>query len=178
MRWLSTLFSPIVTLTDRVVCVLFAVAFAQGPTYIAQYMDVLSGAEMEARNTYERVEDRAIQRGMGVNEYIQQTIEETPRGIEAWEYVQDTKGTVERYQRYRAALDALERSSPWTKPWVLAYHFESSIHKAIRFEPNVPLTYEGGMYGLVGVVLALLLIGAIKGLLRLFSGKRRTSTTL
>jgi len=173
MSKLMKIFSPVGALADRIICVFLAVLFAQGPTYIAQYMDVLSGAEMEARNTYENVENRANQRGLSVGEYVDKTIEETPRGIEAWDFVQDTKNTVDRYERYSKALTALKNSSLWKRPWVLATHFDQAIHKAIQFEPNVPITQEGAVYGLVGVVIALILIALVRGLFNLIFGKKK-----
>ncbi|RMG22438.1 MAG: DUF2937 family protein [Bacteroidetes bacterium] len=175
MNKLVRIFNPVGALVDRIVCVVFAVLLAQGPTYIAQYIDVLSGAEMEARRTFEDVQERAIQEGLTVEEYIARTVEETPREVRAWDFVQDTKNTVERYQKYHKALVALENSSLWARPFVLAAHFDRSIHKAIRFEPNVPITYEGAVYALIGVLLALSLMALVRGIIGLIFGRKKTS---
>lgn len=173
MNILAKIFSPIATIADRIICVVAAIALAQGPNYIAQYVDVLSGAEMESRKTFEDVQGRATARGMSVDDYIEKTVKETPREIEAWDFVQDSKKSVERYQKYHEALLALQNTTLWKRPFVLAYHFDQSVHEAIKFEPNVPITTEGAVYGLIGVLIALMAIGLVKALLNLIFGKKK-----
>lgn len=173
MNILAKIFSPIASIADRIICVVAAITLAQGPNYIAQYTDVLSGAEMEARKTYEEVQGRATAKSMSVDDYIAKTIDETPRGIEAWNFVQDSKKSVERYQNYHEALLALQNSSLWKRPFVLTYYYDASVHEAINFEPNVPITTEGAVYGLIGVLIALVAIGLVKALLNLIFGKKK-----
>jgi hypothetical protein len=156
----SSFLKSIGTLTDRIVCLVCAVVLAQVPVYIAQYTDVLSGAHMEAKKVYDEVVEVANNYQLSVEQFLEEM------GSNPDEKVRDMSGiqqnTVDRYLRYDKALTALTKGSLWLKPFALIRHFDPSVHEAMFFEPNVPLTFEGAIYAFLGLLIALLLIGLVK----------------
>ena len=152
------------SLTDRIVCVIFAVLFSQAPVYMAQYEDVLSGAQMEASIKYDDLKTEAKKFGQTLDEYIDELSSnenEKVRGNAALD-AQD----VERYESYTAALTALHDASAFTKPFVFMSHFSSKIHSvtASQFEPNIPLTPEGLFYAFLGLLFGMGLVRIVGNL--------------
>ena len=157
MVFLKFFFGSIGSVIDRILCVVFAVVLAQAPVYIAQYIDVLAGAQMEAQKTYDDLDNRAAKYEMTVKEFLDRLLENSDPLVR--ENAEATASTVDRYVRYSAALDDLLNSSALSRPFKLMKHYDPSIHAAMKFEPNVPLTIEGAFYALAGVLIALLIIG-------------------
>jgi hypothetical protein len=172
MSLLSKVFSPIGSLLDRVICVVFAVVLAQAPVYMAQYIDVLAGAQMEAGKVYEELTVAARTFDLEVDPYLDKLASNADPMVRNSAEVQ--LNAVARYRRYTEALKALRDRSAWVRPFMLMRHYDPSVHAAMDFEPNVPLTIEGAVYAGLGVVLALLVMALFKGLGRLIFRKRRT----
>lgn len=163
-------------MTDRIICLAFAIFFAQAPNYIAQYVDVLSGAHMEAERTFTKVSEQAMQFGMQADEYIRTTIEDTAEGSPARQLIEVTANTVKRFYNYQKALTAIKNATPWARPFVLLQHYDPQIHSAIDFEANLPITVEGGVYALIGLVIALLFISLFKYLFGVIFGTKKRNT--
>ena len=73
---------------------------------------------------------------------------------------------VARYQRYQEAYRALITANVWTRPFVFLAHYDRTIAGAMHFEPGIPFTWEGGIYGLVGLLLAMLLLALLRRIVR------------
>jgi hypothetical protein len=144
-------------LSERVVAVLFAVAAAQFPIYYAAYCNTLAGAKLEAEARYQELEHEAAQLKLGVETFIQRHETNSDEVFRASGRIHRT--TLEHYRRY-TAMDAALRSAPiWQRPLALARNFDPQLHAATLFEPGLPLTLEGGVYALAGLLLAWLLTG-------------------
>ncbi|RMG70709.1 MAG: DUF2937 family protein [Bacteroidetes bacterium] len=172
MSFLSKLFLPIGSLVDRLICVAFAVVLAQAPVYMAQYIDVLSGAQMEAGKVYEELSVAARAFDLEVDPYLDKLAENADPMVRSNAEVQ--QNSVRRYRRYTEALKALRDRSAWVRPFMLMRHYDPSIHAAMDFEPNVPLTIEGAVYAGLGVLLALMVMAFFKWLAGLIFRKRPT----
>lgn len=172
MSILSKIFAPLGRLFDRIVCVVFAVVLAQAPVYMAQYIDVLSGAQMEAGKLYAELEGAAQAFGLEVDPYLDKLAANADPMVSNNAQIQ--QNAVGRYYRYSEALAALRDRSPWVRPFQLIRHYDPSIHAALDFEPNVPLTIEGAVYAGLGVLLALLVMGFFQWLGGVIFRKRRT----
>ena len=157
---MNRILRPIGTLFDRIFCLGLAVVLAQFPVYLNQYIDVLSGAQQEAQTTFRDLEQAAAGFQLRVDEYLQRLQENTDPMVQANAEV--SQRVVDRYRRYTEALGDLTSTSVWGRPFALAKHYDPAIHSAMRFEPNIPLTWEGAIYTLIGLVLALGLIGMVK----------------
>ena len=156
MSFLKKFFGLFGNLGDRLVCVFFAFLFTQVPTYINQYTDVLAGAKMEAQKTYVELDESAAEFNLTVDAYLKKLVANEDAMVR--ENAEVSLNAVERYRRYQEAFEALTSASLWTRPFSLLKHYDKSIHAAMQFETNIPITVEGGVYAFVGVLIGLLAI--------------------
>jgi hypothetical protein len=145
------------TLLDRVLCVLGAIGLSQAPEFFQQYLQRLGGHLDEARRHLAGYETVARQSGLSLQELIDTT------RAQAAEPVARLGALIEeaaaRVDALSAAETALRGASVWDRPFVFMSHLDPSI--AARtwevFKPAVPVTPEGFVYALAGMVLALAL---------------------
>jgi hypothetical protein len=160
----SKFFRPFGELFDRIVCIAFAILFAQLPVYINQYIDVLSGALTEARILYSDVEQQAGQMGMSVDDFIRHHLDNADEVfIKSGEVY---SRAVTRYQAYDEAFTALTSASVWTRPFVFLSKQDPELRKAVVFDAGLPLNLEGAIYALAGLLVALLILGIVRRLFR------------
>ncbi|MEM6264988.1 MAG: DUF2937 family protein [Bacteroidota bacterium] len=134
LRWLF----PVI---DRIFCIVLAIGLAQFPPYYAQYVKVLSGASQQTAASLEKI-DQSIS-------------EELSRH-------QAREDLLAQQQQYEDALFALSDVAPWEKPFKLIGNYDRTIGQAVLFQPEVPLDWEGWVYGLIGLGLALVVVGVVK----------------
>lgn len=142
-------------LSERIVAVLVALAVAQFPLYYVAYANTLSGAQLEAEARYHELEREAALLRLNVEEFIQHHETNADSVFQASGRIHRT--TLEHYQRYTAMSAALRAALPWQKPMTLARNFDRQLYDATHFEPGVPLSVEGAIYALAGLLLAWLL---------------------
>lgn len=156
-------------LADRILCVVAAIILLQAPIYMNQYQNVLSGAQMESEISYERLRQIAADFEQTLTEYLDELLaNDNPKVVANAEADQEQ---VERYESYSDALESLQSASVMTRPFVFASHYDPAIASAVIFEPGLPMTMEGFVYALVGIVGMMLLIALIK---RIFGLNKRT----
>ncbi len=144
-------------LIGRVMVVAFALGAAQFPLYYLAYANTLAGARAEAEARMHQLELEAGQLQLDVETFIRRHETSADETFRASGRIHRT--TLEHYQRYTAQDSALRAAEVWQKPWVLAKNFDPALHAVTRFEPGVPLTPEGGVYALAGLLLAWMLTG-------------------
>lgn len=145
------------SLFDRILTILIVLICVQVPVYIAQYIDVLAGAEMEARQSYEKVLNLAEKKGVSVDQFIQGTKARTPSTEDAYDYVEIVASSVQRYKQYQEALYDLRKSSIFLQPVILIRHFDPAIHQAMSFELGFQFTFQTIGFVLAGIVLSMIL---------------------
>lgn len=155
-----SLFTSFGNLADRLICVAFAIVFAQVPVYMAQYIDVLAGAQMESGKMHKELEEVASNYNLRIPEYLDKLMNNPDPMVR--DNVAIQKNAEDRYQKYSLALTNLTERSVWVRPFYLIRHYDPSIHAAMHFEPNFPFTWEGAIYAILGVIVALMLIGLVK----------------
>lgn len=168
----AQVFRPVRSVLDRVFCVLFAILFAQGPVYIDQYLDVLAGSRLAAQESLQRLEELAEDNGLSADEFVSR-LKENPDKL-----VRDSgegyQGTIDQYEKYQKAYTAIHDSPAWEKPIQLVRYFDPAIHEAMIFDASVPLSWEGAVYGVVGLFVGWLFFSLGAGLLgAIFGGKKK-----
>ena len=163
------------SLTDRIICVICAIVLSQAPVYMNQYIDVLSGAHQEAATTYAELESRALQYNLSVDQFLKQLRENDDQMVR--DNAEVSQNVVDRFLNYQQALQALQKSNVFTRPFALIRHFDRKIHNAIQFEANIPFTWEGVIYGIVGIVIGMLISGLLGSLFNRIFGTRKKTTT-
>lgn len=174
MSFLQRALTPFGEILDRIICIVLVLLFMQLPMYINQYVDVLSGARMEAKRTYDDMDQRARSNGLSITDFIKRLKEN--EDVIVRESGEVSENVVSRYEKYTAAQEALTRSSVWVRPFVLMGHYDPSIHAAMHFEPGLPLTIEGLIYAVAGLAFSLLLVGLGRWLMKRLFGKKKRST--
>ncbi len=140
---------------DRVLAVTGAVLFSQAPEFFQQYFQRLGGHLDEARRMLAQFEQTARQAGVSLDDFIRRTAANADTAVAR---LADTMAAaVERVQSLQAAHDALRDASAWTRPFVFLRHADWEISRATTavFKPAVPVTLEGGLYALAGMLVFL-----------------------
>jgi Protein of unknown function (DUF2937) len=157
------------SLTDRILCVVGAVLFAQGPEFMQQYLQRLGGHLDEARRQLAIFQKTATQAGLSLDQFIQKTGTNADPDVARLGGVMT--GAADRVASLQSAHDALLNSALWERPFVFVRHIDVSIARATGavYQPAVPTTAEGLIYALTGMLclLALYHLG-VKALFRLF----------
>jgi len=157
------------SLLDRILCVVGAVSFSQGPEFMQQYLQRLGGHLDEARRQLDVFRQTAAQSGLSIDQFIGQTAANTDPAVAKLGGVMTA--TVQRVSSLQSAHDALLHSALWERPFVFVRHLDFDIARATGavFKPAVPTTIEGAAYALTGMLVTLALYHVLfKRLLRLF----------
>ena len=173
MKSSSRIFRTFDGLIDRLLCVLGAVLFSQGPEFMQQYLQRLGGHLQEAQRQLGLFRGAASHSGGTLEEFIAQTRTNPNAGVAQLSSVMSD--AVDRTASLQAAHDALVHSSLWAKPFVFMRHLDPDIARATWsvYLPAVPTTVEGLLYALTGMLFCLLVYHlGIKSLLGLFFRKR------
>jgi len=171
MRWHKPFFSAGETLVDRILCVLGAVLFSQGPEFMQQYLQRLGGHLEEARRQFVQFLEIARQSGKSVQELAAQyAANADPAVVSMGKLVNETEA---RMNALAAANTALRNASAWERPFVFLRHIDREIASgtANDFKPAVPTTLEGMLYALAGVIVILAIYyGLLRPLVRRICG--------
>lgn len=167
MSSLKRLFTFLLNLGDRLICVLLAVLLSQVPSYIAQYQTKLTEVRGLSMETYVGLDAQAARFNLDVDSYLsQQRLIPDSLRIENPQLMQDA---VARFRRYDAAYHAISESKPWQKPFAVLKHYDPSIHAAFDYLPKIEYNWTSAVYALIGVLIALALLGLLYGLFSWFN---------
>jgi hypothetical protein len=158
-------------LADRVLCVVGAVLFSQGPEFMQQYPQRLGGHLDEARRQLGIFQHTAAQAGLSLDQFIAQTGANTDPSVARLGGVMSD--AVSRVTSLQAAHDSLLHAAIWERPFVFVRHLDVGIASATGnvYQPAVPTTIEGLVYATTGMLLVLAIYHL--GLKRLFLLFRR-----
>ena len=173
MKSSSRIFRTFDGLVDRLLCVIGAVLFSQGPEFMQQYLQRLGGHLHEAQRQLGLFRGAASQSGSTLEEFIAQTRNNSNAGVAQLSSVMND--ALDRTASLQASHDALAHSSLWARPFVFVRHVDPEIAQATwaAYLPAVPTTVEGLTYALAGMLVCLLIYHlGIKLVLSLFFRKR------
>ena len=166
------------SLIDRILCVLGAILFSQGPEFMQQYLQRLGGHLEEARRQLAVFQQTSRQAGLSLEQFIARTNANPDPAVAKLGGVMT--GTAERVAALQSAHESLLDASLWARPFVFLRHLDLEIARATgsEFQPAVPTTTEGLIYALAGmlVFLALYHFGC-KGALAFFGRRAAPSKT-
>lgn len=142
---------------DRILCVLGAVLFSQGPEFMQQYLQRLGGHLDEARRQLGIFTDTASQTGVTLDQLVHQTGANPDPGIAKLGGIMSD--AVARVDFLQSAHDALTHAALWERPFVFLRHLDLAIARATCaiYKPAVPTTLEGLAYALAGMLVFLAL---------------------
>ena len=145
------------SLTDRILCVLGAVLFSQGPEFMQQYLQRLGGHLEEARRQLVVFQQTATQAGLSLDQFITKTGANPDPAVAKLGAVM--AGAAERVASLQSAHVSLLHASLWERPLVFLRHLDLGIARATGavYQPAVPTTAEGLIYALAGMLVFLAL---------------------
>ena len=145
------------SLTDRILCVVGAVLFSQGPEFMQQYLQRLGGHLDEARRQLAIFRRTADQAGLTLDAFIQKTASNPDADVARLGGVMGE--TAERVTALQAAHDSLAHAALWERPFVFIRHLDPAIARATGavYQPAVPTTGEGLLYAFTGMLVVLAL---------------------
>ena len=137
----------------------WAFLFAQGPAFILQYMNHLSGHIQEInyqlnilKSMFEEEDLLALSIKLKEShEYY---------GMKQGDYIQVF---IQRKAKFDASQNSLRHASIWTAPFYLLRYLDISIAEetVTDFNFGIPLTFDGGMYALFGALFGNLIWAAL-----------------
>lgn len=150
---------------DRIFSVVGAFVFAQLPQFYEVYTQRLAGHLAELQLQIEQITNSARMSGRTLDEYIQQF-------KSSGESTFANQGTVmeqmiQRWTSLNEALNAMQNSTAWTRPFAFFSDLQGSIAKGVAedFQPGLSLSLEGGIYALIGIVAGSLVFYLINGVI-------------
>lgn len=156
---------------------MWAAAFTQGPAFIVQYEDHLSGHVEELNYQLQLLKEMTGSDDLS-------TYSDKMQGQEQKELQAQgafVQRLLERRSRLKEALETVSTASPWSMPFVFLFHLDRAITQETlsSFTYTVPATWESLIYGLLGAFVGygiFKLIGSIlRGLRNLFRREKKTS---
>ncbi len=154
------------TIADRAAAAAGAVIAAQIPQLIAQYIQRLGGHVDELSRVVQQYRDAASASGKDLASYIRVFLDS---GVTDFILTgKDMNANVERLAEISSALKELSASEGLSKFTTFLANIYPDILKSTlqNFVPGFPLTTEGLVYSLSGLVSAIVIIAGIKALFR------------
>lgn len=163
-------------LIDRLLCVLGAVLLSQGPEFMQQYLQRLGGHLNESQRQLVSYQDAAHKAGVPLAQFIDQTKANPDAGVSHLGKVMSS--AADRSASLQTAHDSLRNASPWSRPFIFARHLDVDIARNTwsAYKPAVPVTVEGLLYALSGMLLFLFIYHVgVKAPIRLCRRKSGTA---
>lgn len=145
----------VASVADRIVCVIFALLLSQLPQYMTQYYDVLTGAYYESGKTAGDIRKKASKNAVSAEEFVAILVGDAKKIVRDSGLVM--KGALERHERYKAAHEALSRSTLFSRPFIFVAYLDLDLTKELKYEPGLPLTLECAVYAGIGLMLGMLI---------------------
>jgi hypothetical protein len=144
-RWL-------VGILDRIIGVICALMFAQLPLFIQQYQHQLLGHVAELHMQVEAVKNAAHANGKTLLQYIQRFIDSAD--IDFAKQGELLQNMYERSTTLAQSSLLLEQATPFQKPVIFfkLLNLDIASHTFDHFQPGIPLSLEGALYGFVGLL--------------------------
>jgi|EndMetStandDraft_5_1072996.scaffolds.fasta_scaffold65284_2 hypothetical protein len=151
---------------DRTFVVLGALIFSQAPLYMQQYTQQLSGHVAELNIQVEAMKKTALQADKTLDQFIQKFL--TNGDTDFRMQGELMQGMVERWNHLTEGLQAMQGAGLWQRPYVFAKYFNWDIASSTfqNYKIGIPLTIEGLIYALAGMLLGYALFLLIRQFFR------------
>jgi len=157
------MFKWTLSLLDRAFSVAGAVAFAQFPQFLQQYLQRMGGhlSELEGQVGFMRKSAEAS--SLTLPEYIQKFTESSIDPVFSRQGI-IMQNMVDRYNHLSSALSSLQDATLYKKPLIFITHLNTDIvHETWgTYQPGIPTTLEGLAYAAVGMIFGTLTFLIIK----------------
>lgn len=147
---------------DRVAALTGAVAMAQFPQFVAQYIQRLGGHVDEAGRNVESYRRTAEGVGKSLELYVQHLTRSGDSVVVSMG--QKITEDLSRYNGLLAAMKELKDATPFNKFFIFVKNLNFDIFSGTLrdFTPGMPVTAEGLCYALVGMIIGMAMYWLIK----------------
>lgn len=149
-------------LLDRSCAVVGAILFAQAPVFMQQYTQQLIGRTAEIKLQVDALSYSANLSGKTVAQLTQKFLANPDPDIARQGEVM--LAIVDRWHHLSSALNAMQESSVWTRPFSFLYHLNGEVFGSTfdEFSMGIPLNLEGGIYALVGILVGYMFFACLR----------------
>jgi len=144
---------------DRVVCALLALIMAQLPVFTDQYLAALDQARQRTEPVYQQTVRMAEQLNLSPDTYLAKLAEKASAAER--DSLTLVSNTLARHARYAQAYETLNGRPAWLRPLSLLLRMDHNLRKTLDYQPQLPISFAGLIYSLVGLTLGWLLMSAL-----------------
>jgi len=159
------MFGWVLKIIDRIFAVIGALLFSQLPLYMLYYTQQLQGHVAELKLQVDAMGHAAAQTGKSLHQYVLKFLSSTDADFNSQGHFM--QGMIDRFDSLSTGLQALHNASVWERPYVFFKYFNIEIAKSTwsHYKVGVPLSFEGAIYALFGILAGLALFFLLKRLL-------------
>lgn len=149
------------SMLDRLFVVVGALLGVQIPLFMQQYTQRLAGHVAELNRVLNNLRELAFQSNKTLEEYIAKFLANPD--LDFSRQGEFMAGVASRWQHLSQALENMNTSSIWMRPYVFLRDLQLEIAKPVfySFELGLNLTLEGFFYAILGAMLGFLFYKAI-----------------
>lgn len=133
---------------------LLALALAQIPLFVDQYLHELAATKARSEATYLETRNASDQLNLTLEEYLVRRRVGSGQG----DSLDMVVSTVKRYLQYDQSYTKLTKQPRALRPFVLLSEYDSNVGKAMRFAPKLPTYPAAWGYAAVGLTLGWMLM--------------------
>jgi hypothetical protein len=161
------MFKWTLSLLDRAFSIVGAVAFAQFPQFLQQYVQRMGGHISELEGQVGFMSKSAEASSLTLQEYIQKFTESKLDPVFSRQGM-IMQNMVDRYNQLSSALNSLQDATIYKKPLIFITHLSTDIaHETWNtYQPGVPTTLEGLAYAAVGMIFGTLTFLLLKFIIK------------
>lgn len=159
---------------ERVFVVVTALLFLQAPLFMQEYRQQLAGHVGELQLQVDLMQLAATQSGKNLKDYVKKFRQSLDQDFSNQGEIMDNMVT--RFQDFSQALNEFDNATVLTRPFVFMWHFHYDIASTTfhAFNIGLPLTYEGGIYALLGIFVGYGIFVVLRGCINLVYRPRKT----
>lgn len=141
---------------DRIFAVMGAFAFSQFPLFMQDYRQQLVGRIAELRLQIQAMQQAAGDRTL--HAYVEKFANSSDPDFS--KHGEILQGMLQRYEALQQGYASMAQAAPLVQPFTFATHFQKDVALSTweHFDFGIPLSVEGGVYALIGIVVATCLI--------------------
>ncbi|HRP68680.1 MAG TPA: DUF2937 family protein [Turneriella sp.] len=151
-RYIGSFFG---SLAERIFVFFMALFISQGPQYMNLYLNVLSGATVEAEKSIKLIESKAGELGMTVPQFIEDLVKSQSQA--AMKSGEIHQAQLKRFESLKAAFSSIKNAGAFSRPFTFLKHVDWTLAKSVQFQPALPFTAEALGYVIAGILLGMLL---------------------
>lgn len=158
---------------DRIFVVAGALVFLQAPLFIQQYQQQLSGHVDELRMQVDAMRMSATHSDKTLDQYIEKFTQSSDGDFSRQGELMS--GMVKRLDDLSFGMAKLNEANPWSRPFLFMWYSKQDIVQTTihSFSLGIPLTFEGLVFALVGMIIGCLLFAGIKKLCRKLAPRKK-----